>query len=229
MTTDPIFNDLQAVMEAGQELEVLNFYHCFPVTCKARVESIDRETVLLKVQPPGSVLLEGQAHTNLLGQGLPEALKAAIDSFDLRSGSLLLRDFTYTGADFGKRMVARVHPENPIPVEIEGSGQPAAGQLVDISLSGIGVQVSEVAFARGQAVKATLALPGGTVALPGKVLNLSPIPGQPAARLSIGFSRSEPETALILHYIKDRRAEILAEVATMYECAQRAQDQAPSE
>lgn len=226
MSTDLIIKDLLRVMETGQELEVLNFYHCFPITCKAQVESVDRDTVALKVKPPGSVLLEGQERTILLGQGLPEAVHARVAGFDLRGGRLLLRDFTYAGGDFGRRMVARVCPESPIVVEIEGGGQPAAGQLVDISLSGIGVQVGEAAFARGQAVKVSLPLPRGRVALPGKVLNFSPLPGEPAARLSVGFSRNEPETAVIMHYIKDRRAEILAEVEMMYDCAWRDQEQA---
>lgn len=222
MTADPILSDLQAILETGQELEVLNFYRCFPVTCRARVESIDRGVVAFMVRPPGSVILAGQEHTILLGRALPEAVKAAVVGFDLRSGRLRLRDFAYTGGDFGKRMVARVCPEDPLAVEIDAAGQATAGQLIDISLSGIGVEVVGAAFARGQAVKVTLPMPAGLVTLPGKVLSLSPVPGQNTARLSIGFSRGEPETAVIMHYIKDRRAEILAEIEAMYESARRA-------
>jgi hypothetical protein len=216
MAVDPIISDLQYVMETSQELDILNFYQSFPITCKASVVSIDRDMVTLKTQPPGSVCLESQEQTVILSRGLPEAVKARVVSFDLVSGTLQLDDFSYVGAHFGERMIARVQPGETINVDIAIEGQDCTGQLADVSLSGIGVFTSSPIPQRGQMAQLTLPLPEGVITLPGKILNINELTdGQ--LRLSIGFTRNAQEIAVVMRYIKDRRVEILDEIEKMYE------------
>lgn len=222
MAADPILTDLQYVRETSQELDILNFYKSFPITCKARVEEIDRDTVLLYVQPPGSVCLESQADTIVLSRGLPEAVRARIVSFDLVQGLLRLNDFSYVGSNFGERMIARVQPEETIEIEIEAADRRITGTLVDVSLSGVGVYTKERDFQRGQLLLLTLPLPEGKVTLPGKVLNVTQAQDQDATRLSIGFTRNAQEIAVVMRYIKERRTEILTEIENMYERSYRA-------
>lgn len=217
MAVDPIITDLQYVMDTSQELDILNFHKSFPITSKARVENIEQDLVTLKVQPPGSVILEDQEQTIVLSRGLPEAVRARVVSFDLLTGTLVLSDLGYVGARFGDRMIARVQPEGTIPVEIEVGSQKYTGELVDVSLSGVGVLASGANFQRGQAIQISLPLPEGNVSMPGKVLNVSEANNQ--QRLSIGFTRNAQEIAIIMRYIKDRRAEILAEIEQMYQQA----------
>lgn len=216
MAVDPIISDLQYVMETSQELDILNFHKGFPITCKAQVESLDRETAVLRVQPPGSVCLEAQEYTIVLSRGLPEAVRARVTAFDLSSGSLQLSDFAYVGSHFGERMIARVQPEETITVEIDAGEHNLPGTLVDVSLSGVGVYTEPAEFQRGQVLMLTLPLPEGKVTLPGKVLGISDAPnGQ--VRLSIGFTRNAQEITVVMRYIKDRRSEILSEIEHMYE------------
>jgi hypothetical protein len=221
MAVDPIISDLQYVMETNQELDILNFYKSFPITCKASVEEIERNVVSLKVQPPGSVCLESQEQTVILSRGLPEAVRARIVSFDLVSGSLKLDDFSYVGSHFGERMIARVQPDELISVEVESEGHSLTGQLADVSLSGVGVYTtgkytSGETPGRGQVVQLSLPLPEGLITLPGKILNISETPDD-RTRLSIGFTRNAQEIAVVMRYIKDRRIEILEEIEHMYE------------
>lgn len=220
MSVDPIITDLQYVMDTGQELDILNFHKSFPITCKASVENIEQDLVTLKVQPPGSVILEDQEQTIVLSRGLPEAVRARVVSFDLLTGTLVLSDMGYVGARFGERMIARVQPEGNVPVEIEVGTQKITGELVDVSLSGVGVLAGGANFQRGQAIQVSLPLPEGNVSMPGKVLNVSEANNQ--QRLSIGFTRNAQEIAIIMRYIKDRRAEILAEIEQMYQQAYQA-------
>ncbi len=216
MAADPIIADLQYVMETSQELDILNFHKSFPITCKARVETIEHDVVVLSVEPPGSVCLESQEQTIVLSRGLPEAVRARVVAFDLVNGQLKLSDFSYVGSHFGDRMIARVQPEDPIHIEIEVEDEKYTGTLVDVSLSGVGVFVQEHIFQRGQVVKLTLPLPEGKVTLPGKILNATDAPND-QMRLSIGFTRNAQEIAVIMRYIKDRRIEILTEIEHMYE------------
>jgi hypothetical protein len=220
MAVDPIISDLRYVMETSQELDILNFYKSFPVTCKAQVEAIENETVLLRVQPPGSVCLESQEHTIVLSRGLPEAVRARVVAFDLPRGALRLSDFSYVGAHFGERMIARVQPEDKVDVEIETDAGKVNGTLVDVSLSGVGVYVRDEPVQRGQMVHLTLNLPEGPVTLPGKVLNVTEAP-EDLARLAVGFTRNAQEIAVVMRYIKDRRTEILSEIERMYDRAYR--------
>ena len=215
MSADPILTDLQYVMETSQELDILNFHKSFPITCKARVESIEPDGVLLKVQPPGSVCLESQEQTIVLSRGLPEAVRARVISFDLLAGKLKLTDFGYVGAHFGERMIARVQPDGTIPVDIVMNDQVHKGELVDVSLSGVGIMVNDSTLQRNQSVEVTLPLPEGKVTLPGKVLNISESRGR--YRLSVNFTRNAQEIAVVMRYIKDRRTEILAEIERMYQ------------
>lgn len=217
MAVDPIMLDLQFVMETGQELDILNFFKSFPITCRARVEKIENNLITLLVQPPGSICLEEQDQTIILSRGLPEAVRARIESFDLVQGVLQLSELGYVGSRFGDRMIARVQPENPLQVEIETNDQKISGELVDVSLSGVGVHVTTPGFQRSQLIHITLPLPEGRVTLPGKILNVIETSGK--YRLSIGFTRNAQEIAIIMRYIKDRRAEILAEIERMYDTA----------
>jgi hypothetical protein len=230
MALDPIINDLRYVMETRQELDILNFYKSFPVTCKARVESIEHDGALLKVEPPGSVCLEDQEQTIVLSRGLPEAVQARVVAFDLPSGELRLDNFAYVGPNFGERMITRVQPGETINVglQVDESQPPVSGTLVDVSLNGVGVTVPGATFQRGEVVDLTLPLPEGQVTLPGKVLNLTETPGQPV-RLSIGFTRNAQEIAMVVRYVKSRRTEILAEVEAMYQRALQAKQNQPSD
>jgi hypothetical protein len=216
MAVDPIIADLQYVMETSQELDILNFHKSFPITCKARVETIERDVVVLKVDPPGSVCLEAQDQTIVLSRGLPEAVRAQIASFDLVNGVLKLNDFSYVGSHFGDRMIARVQPDDTLGVEIEVGEEKYSGTLVDVSLSGVGVTVQQLELQRGQLLQLTLSLPEGKVSLPGKILNSTEV-SDGTSRLSIGFTRNAQEIAVIMRYIKDRRIEILSEIEHMYE------------
>src|SRR5512133_1485871 len=192
MAVDPIITDLQFVMETSQELDILNFHKSFPITCKARVDHIDRDVVVMHVQPPGSICLEAQEQTIVLSRGLPEAVKARIISFDLVKGELKLSDFNYVGSHFGERMIARVQPEDTITVEMDADGQIVESTLVDVSLSGLGVVSSRNTLQRGQLLQVTLPLPEGRVTLPGKVLNVTELPDN-QQRMSIGFTRNAQE------------------------------------
>ena len=220
MAVDPIISDLQYVMETSQELDILNFYMSFPITCKASVEAVNRSSVVLKVQPPGSVCLENEEDTIVLSRGLPEAVRAHVVSFDLLKGQLVLEDFAYVGSRFGERMIARVQPDELVQVEIEAGDKTYAGTMADVSLNGVGVLTDTKELKRGEMVQLTLPLPEGQVTLPGKILNISDAE-QGQMRLSIGFTRNAQEIAVVMRYIKDRRTEILAEVEQMYARAYR--------
>ena len=234
MALDPIMSDLQYVMETSQELDILNFYKSFPITCKARVESIEHDSAVLKVQPPGSICLEAQEQTLVLSRGLPEAVQARVAAFDLLTGELRLSDFAYVGEHFGERMITRVQPDETISVALQSSQDFSAnrdvvsGTLADVSLSGVGVYIPEPAYQRGQPVQLTLPLPEGEVTLPGKVLNASETPDH-QTRLSIGFTRNAQEIAIVMRYIKSRRTEILSEIEAMYESAYQARQSQASQ
>jgi len=215
MAVDPIINDLQYMMETGQELDILNFFKGFPITCKASVVQIDRDVVDIIAQPPGCICLKAQTETILLCKGLPEAVRAQVISFDLPSGQLRLRDFLYADSHFGDRKITRVEPDDELAVEILSEDKVFPGVLVDVSLSGVGIIMEQDTLKRGQILQITIPLPEQKIDLPGKVLGISEsISGKD--RYSIGFTRNAHEIAIIMRYIRDRRVEILEEIQRLY-------------
>lgn len=217
MTADPIITDLIYAMETGTELDILNFYMSFPITCRARVEKVENDEVVMRVQPPGSVCLLDQPDTIVLSRGLPEAIRGSILSFDLAGGILRMKDFNYVDSHFGERMIARVQPDDIINVEVADSDSTYQGTLVDVSLNGVGVFV-KTKLQKGQIVHLNIPLPEGKVSLPGKILNVSDAPDN-QHRLAIGFTRNAQEIAIIMRYIRDRRKEILDDIEQMYQQA----------
>lgn len=215
MAVDPILTDLQQVVLSNQEVDILNYYQSFPVTCKAKVIGLDRGVMKLQVQPPGSICLEGQDQTILSSSLLPEALRARVLFFDLLTGELQLDDFAYASPHFGERMIARFQPDEETTVDIDLADRQLKGKLADISMNGIGVYAPGAGPQRGEECLLTLDLAAGPVTLPGKIQNSQPIPGG-MTRLSISFTPNAPEINGVMRYIKERRAQIFVEIEEMY-------------
>jgi len=219
-----ILSKIQNIEEVMREVLLLNFYRSLPFTTRARFGAVKGDMVVFEVEPPTSACLIGQKETWVLGNDFFEALHARIAFFDIVSGTVGLTEFSSVGPQFGNRRVVRVEPAEPVAVEIRRGELSVAGRLVNISMSGLRVDLAGVldcgGFYSGQKLDCSVHLPQGTVTIEGKIHATSSTLNHPCS-LSIACLLQGEALFLVMQYIAVRRAELVREVQKMYEEAYR--------
>lgn len=224
MTSNPqILADLRLIMDFDHQLELMNTYRGVPVICKARVLSIRDDRVEIETHDPGLICLLEQKQTRVLGSDYFEPAVAHVASVDLLAGVAVLTNFTYQSTRLGERMIVRVEPKEPLAVTLETEGQQVQAELIDISLSGMGVHVDfpkySAALKPGTMIQAALQLPKDEVKIDGNILTA--IKSARGYRLSVRFTPNSPHRVAIFRYLIDRRAEIAVELNEEYQKALR--------
>lgn len=224
MTThqEQILADLLACQVEGRcEFELLNTYKGTPLIVRATLQDVSEESARFEVQPPFSVCLSWLAYTLVLSDGTLEPISARVESFDILSGTAILDHFTYAGYHFGHRCEVRVEPAEPMLLELEGPHGRLQGIVRDISMGGVGAQVRtsdcDPAHRKGDTVRVTIHLPGKTVNLTGRLLSIVEVGD--TCRLAVAFTGNGEAKSAILHYIFQRRDELIQEVERAYVAA----------
>lgn len=211
-------------MDFGHDLELMNTYRGVPFICKAKVLSIRDDLVEIETHDPALVCLAKQKQTKVLGSDYFEPAVARVASVDLVTNTAILTNLSYQSTRLGERMIVRVEPKEPIPVVIETEGEQVTVELVDLSLSGMGVQVApsnySTALKPGTTIQAAMRLPKEEIRLEGSILTA--IKTSSAYRLSVRFVANSPYRVTVFRYLIDRRAEIAVELGEAHDQALRA-------
>lgn len=215
-----IFSGLQRLQRAGRPLDLLNLHQGAPIVYAATVQALDEEVATLRVPGFEIVCLTLEPTTILLSQMLEEAVSARVLAVDLRAGTAALGQFRYASSRVGDRMTVRVAPQPAAAVSLEYGDHVFAGQLADVSISGVGLHLPSVQAAllrpRG-VVRLRLELPGvGTepLSLSGTIRFVRSDGAQ--SRVGVVFAQ-DVQTLTILHYVRDRQEAILAELRTLHQ------------
>jgi hypothetical protein len=216
-----ILSDLRLAMEMRQELELMVTFKGVPVICKAKVTQIDGENVTLTTRDPGLIRIEHEKKISVLGSEFFEPSTAKVTKVDIQSGTLQLTNFSYLGTRLGERMMMRVEPKEPIRVALESENLAFEGDIVDMSLNGIGIRIDQPNYnpslKPGTTIKTAFDLPNHHITLEGTVL--SSIRAGNTYRLSLRFNQNGPQKIAIFRYLIDRRAEIENELKADYDHA----------
>jgi hypothetical protein len=214
-----ILADFKTMMINQEGVSLLNVFKGVPVTCTARIQSVQEDRAIFEVNPPESTSLMWERNTWIQASRLFEAVKARVDKFDILSGMTELSSFQYAGSRLGERSSVRVEPKETLRVSIETQNQSIVGTMADISSIGVGVYVypleAEHPFRRAEEVVLSLRLPDTNINIPGKVRSLNKIGDY--LRVSFNFLPNHPENAAIAAYIIARREEILNELPRLYD------------
>jgi hypothetical protein len=214
-----ILSDLVVIMEAGQNLELMNTYKGVPFTCKAQVTAIDGDHVTLLANDPLLVSLANEKEAKLLGSDYFEPAQAQIVAVDIPKGQIILNNFAFLGARLGERMIVRVEPEGSLPIHITSTTGCCTGEVADLSLNGVGVLLGnsqlDAALRPGINVEVTIVLPGGEVLAKGMILSAARL--DDIHRMSIRFAPDYNYKLAIFRYLIERRGEIETELRQAYQ------------
>jgi hypothetical protein len=209
-----ILADLKVIMETNQNLELLCTYKGVPFVCKAKVQNLDEGLARVHALDPSIVCLIQDAQAKILGSDYFEPANATVVSINLAESTIDLTDFTYISSRLGERMIVRVEPRQPIEVQIDCVDCRISGEMVDISISGIGVRVPldkyDITLRPGANLQLAFTLTTGEIKVGGIVLSAMKSAG--FQRLSVRFSPESTQRSLIFKYLIERRAEIEQEV-----------------
>lgn len=213
-----ILSDLKVIMDANQRLELLTTYKGVPFVCKAKVEKVETNSAQLRTLDPSIFCLLHESQAKVLGSDYFEPAIAKIVQIDVKTGLLELSDFSYIATRLGERMIVRVEPSKPIEVTLENAGLKIIAQLVDISISGMGVSINFAHYSAilkpGATVQVRMEIPTGSVNLNTTILSAYKAEGH--YRLSMRFAQDGSQRSLIFRYLIDRRSEIENEVQEEY-------------
>jgi hypothetical protein len=209
-----ILSDLRLMKDNAQAIDLMNTYKGVPFVSRCRILNIDADQVTVQSKDFSLVCLLKEGRTRLLGSDFFEPASAHVDAVDLLAGTAVLSGLSYLGAKLGERMIIRVEPPDPIPATIRNSADVTQGLMVDISLSGMGVQIASEQYTPmltpGANLHVLTELPTSPIEMDGIIL--SAIRRSDSYRLSVRFQGEHPYKALIFRYLIDRRTEIEADL-----------------
>ncbi len=211
---------LTAAFEAGRPLDLLNSFKGVPVRYKAVIQQIEPEAVAILVAQREAVCLELEREVVILGEGGDEALRADVSDVQLESGRAKLTGIRYADSRLGNRLMVRVEPKATMAVRLGLAGQSVTGQVVNLSMGGLAVQLAappDVPLKAGVTVPLAFDLPSGPVQLAGLIRSVRP-EGE-GKRLGIAFPQ-DAHVSAIVGYVLQRRVEILEELEQAYQARQ---------
>lgn len=225
MTTNlQIISDLRLMMESQQPIEMLNIYKGAPFVCKGYLASIQGDHVLVRTDEPEIVLLQKDHRTEVLGNDFFEPFAARVSSVDLLQRMADLYNFSYLGVKLGERMLARVEPKAPLPVNILIGRDQTMAELADISMNGAGLRVATdqytPALKPGAMINISTELPGGAISAHGTILSAIRAPEQ--YRFSLRFTLDPHFRGVLFRYLVNRRREIETELIEEFNRARNA-------
>ncbi len=207
---------LQRVARAKREMDVLCGYQGLPVVIKASLSKVGPESAIIHFDQPEAVCLSVVKTVTLLSDLLDEAVTARVAHVSLADGNATLDQLRYATRRLSDRMTARVAPHDPITVKLDCGGQTLWAELVDVSMNGLGLRVPLDAASplRPRAVvQVELPLPATTLKLSGTVQFMRTL-GE-ARRVGLLFAQAV-EVNTLLHYVRDRQAQIMQELQDLY-------------
>ena len=212
-------------------IRLVNTYRGMPVVYPAEVIAINASTLSLKAHQYQSVCLELNRKTYLKLEQ-PPLISADVVSGDIIQQTFTLSNLALSSEQIGNREITRVKPKSPLPVVLTKTSNQLkiAAEMIDISVSGIGVYGLSVSlaeireFTTGRSVRVRLIIPkedlgaasNQEVEVMGQVCNV--IPSQDTHRFRLGIRISpEPDVqALISSYVSQRQLEIITELRRLY-------------
>ena len=212
---EPILGALTNLIQTEPEVELLNHFKSYPLPVFGSILSMDSKgTALVRVSAPGSVCLYHNKTTILVSNALEDAVYAKVIHFDIVEGLVTLGGFSYLGSSSGLRRIIRVQPEQTMPIILQREDLTIKGFATDLSLTGVGVTVTNRIIKKGDSFQVLISFPAGETTIPGSVIQITP--QNENLRLAIKFTSSSRNIALIMKYMSDRRLEIQTEIEGLY-------------
>jgi len=220
--TNLIASDLRmCLMEGKLHYDFLNIYRGVQFISTAELESVFEDRAIFNVQTPSAVLIDRDKTSIVLSNGLMDPFIIRVADFDIQSGHLEVTDMVYSGDTVGNRHEHRVEIEPPLSITATIRDHPGDAEMIDISLSGAGlnlpITVDEKILQRGATVVLDLDLPEGQTQVTAEILRYKKYFSH--YWLALKFTDMSSGKVPVMRYINRSLGEVRIEVQRMYKAA----------
>lgn len=128
-----------AASEVVNDLRLLNYFQEVPVSYPATVENVEDGMVELSVHQHQAVVMKDQRTVFLKSRHFPHDAVARVFRSDVNRCVAILTSFAYAHIRAERRQFVRVKLHGKVPVTFFSISGELKGEIVDISIGGIGV------------------------------------------------------------------------------------------
>ena len=209
-----LLKEAQLVALKREPLTLIFSYKELPIYCKGVAKSVEEDIVLIEFE--GKCLMEPLLKVGetlyAKAKDLSDAVKMEVLS--LEENGFQARLIGYEEVFLEKRQHVRVVPESSIPIYISLKGKELIGEILDISLGGVGVFLKERAISKGDVAELRFTLKGNEIRVKAECRYTMDF--KEGIRAGFMFLELDKKSEQIIgEYVMQRQLEILKELKAL--------------
>ena len=148
-----LLKEAQLIALKKETLTLIFSYKELPIYCKGKVKSVEEDVAIIEFE--GKCLMEPLLKLGNFVYAKAKDLSNPVkmEVLSLEEKGFQARLLGYEEIFLEKRQHVRVVPENPIPIYISFKDKEIVGEILDISLGGVGVFLKENTLSKGNVVE----------------------------------------------------------------------------
>jgi hypothetical protein len=199
------------------DLKLLNFIREVPVSFSATLEDVDRDRVELTVNQSQAVLMRHDKYTLIRSSHFPSGygVHAFVALANATTCAAILVRFAYVQIRADRRNAVRVQVHAKITGTFFGPSGKVSGELIDISLGGLSIEVRGRLDAGVEETGSfSCTLPTGLLEVPARVLKI--IDDDDGRRIVLVIDAQKKMETYISQFIFNEQIEIIKELKERY-------------
>ena len=151
--TENVINEkslLDDAYEEDEEIRLLNIYKGLVINTPSKIVKITRENIYISFEQIQGVMLNMDKETVLQADSFSQDIYAKVKQINLKSRMAILEKFKFLKTNATARQYARVTTARVIPITISMKGSSLNGNILDISIKSIAIQVKATQRARAE-------------------------------------------------------------------------------
>jgi len=208
-----ILATLTAIKEGrlSSDIRLINYFREIPVSYDATVLTVEERSAELSVHQIQAVVISREKVTVLKSAHFPRDVIANVNYVNVEKSRIVLSNFSYALVRADRRMSVRVELSEPIYASFASEQTTVGGRLLDMSLTGISILLSEdPGLPLSQRGELAVTLPIGTITVPASLLKVKPVAD--GFRLIFEIEATRATEMTISQYIFRRQVEIIKEL-----------------
>jgi hypothetical protein len=210
---EEILATLAAIKEGrlANDVKLVNYFREIPVSYGATVLTVEEGSAELAVHQIQAVVISLEKVTVLKSRHFKKDVIANVNYVNVEKSKIVVSSFTYALVRADRRMSVRVELSDPIYASFASAGASVSGRLLDMSLTGISISVSEdPGLALSAKGELAVPLPIGSITVPASLLKAIALPD--GFRLVFEIEATRATELSISQYIFRRQVEIIKEL-----------------
>ncbi|MEA2100642.1 MAG: PilZ domain-containing protein [Campylobacterota bacterium] len=151
--TENVINEkslLDDAYEEDEELKLLNVYKGLVINTPSKIVKTTKENIYINFEQIQGVVLSLDKETVLQADSFSQDIYAKVKQINLKSRMAILEKFKFLKTNATERQYARVITARVIPVTINMKGSSLNGNILDISIKSIAMQVKATQRAKAE-------------------------------------------------------------------------------